>query len=33
MSEFQKEQGYRWVPLSEVPTAKLHEYRYWNERP
>ena len=33
LTEYQREQGWRWVPVSQVDPSKLRQYRYWNERP
>lgn len=33
VTDFQRERGYKWVPVSKVPVSKLQQYQYWNERP
>jgi hypothetical protein len=32
-NDYQIENGWRWVPVSQVPESKLTAYRYWSERP
>lgn len=32
-SEYQKEFGYKWVPVSQVSQQRLREYKYWDKRP
>lgn len=33
LTDYQKEQGYVWVPVQKVPLSLLHKYQNWNERP
>ena len=33
LNDYQLSKGYIWVPLSEVSTFALQQYRYWSERP
>jgi hypothetical protein len=33
LTDYQREQGWQWVPVQKVANSSLTTYRFWNERP
>jgi hypothetical protein len=33
LNDYQKNNGWVWVPVESVSPFNLRQYRYWNERP